>query len=544
LADRLYKITLLCSLFFQLQTKAQLSNLGLAVYLPMNGNANDSSGNNYHGSIGGATLTADEYGNPNSAFYFGGNAKISIIDPLLLRKPLPELTILVKVKVEAMPEFRQYGLYSECGYNILSWFNQSQLPLLPWERRFQFELNGISGDPQLSGQTPFASDAGFMGIYRKPCELYTNLNESLCEFVKDSNRIMSKWVSIAYVFDHGNISMYFNCERTAGMQSHSNFFQPCPEDSTSPLELSIGYYYPYHPQFPHHRNFVGSIDELRIYTRALGIGEIQNYSGSFCKPEIKPAIGFKKICLGNTNYRISDESETFGIPVQSRLWTIARDNFSLTDSLAFNYQFTNTLNYKVYLKLLDADGFRYYVDTNITVTNTPGIHFLTPEQFTYKLCGDEQSAAIRVSGGLNYQWSPCRWLNRCDSSFVTASPPNEQMYQVKAVDVAGCIDSFNIRVIPSKDQAGVFVPSAFTPNGDGVNDLFGVQSPNIPVGIGMEIFNRWGQKVFETRNPNIQWDGNYRGTPQPPGAYIWNLRYTGTPGCPLNLKKGALVLIR
>jgi gliding motility-associated-like protein len=67
----------------------------------------------------------------------------------------------------------------------------------------------------------------------------------------------------------------------------------------------------------------------------------------------------------------------------------------------------------------------------------------------------------------------------------------------------------------------IYVPNAFTPEGDGLNDVL------IPVVIGMKafnyfsVFNRYGQLLYSTANVSKGWDGNFKGTRQPPGTYVW-----------------------
>ncbi len=86
------------------------------------------------------------------------------------------------------------------------------------------------------------------------------------------------------------------------------------------------------------------------------------------------------------------------------------------------------------------------------------------------------------------------------------------------------------------------IPSAFTPNGDGRNDCFGLRTANLVSPFQFEVYNRWGQKVFETFNTSICWDGTFKGTAQPGDAYVWQVRVKGE--CGDTYKKGTVVLIR
>jgi gliding motility-associated-like protein len=72
----------------------------------------------------------------------------------------------------------------------------------------------------------------------------------------------------------------------------------------------------------------------------------------------------------------------------------------------------------------------------------------------------------------------------------------------------------------------VYIPNAFTPNGDGVNDTFGIRGEG-SFQYSFAIFNRWGEKVFESTNPNQQWDGTYNNKPVQQGEYVYKLMAYG-----------------
>lgn len=76
------------------------------------------------------------------------------------------------------------------------------------------------------------------------------------------------------------------------------------------------------------------------------------------------------------------------------------------------------------------------------------------------------------------------------------------------------------RQLKAKQQADVYVPDAFTPNGDGKNDRFGPVTVGIKDLIYFQVYNRWEQRVFHT-NDLKGWDGRWIGRPQEQGVYIW-----------------------
>jgi gliding motility-associated-like protein len=77
----------------------------------------------------------------------------------------------------------------------------------------------------------------------------------------------------------------------------------------------------------------------------------------------------------------------------------------------------------------------------------------------------------------------------------------------------------------SKRYCDLFIPSAFSPNGDGLNDVFRLIHGDHITRFNMEVFNRWGQKIFSSANIKEGWNGLYHGIPQPAGLYIWNIVY-------------------
>jgi gliding motility-associated-like protein len=98
----------------------------------------------------------------------------------------------------------------------------------------------------------------------------------------------------------------------------------------------------------------------------------------------------------------------------------------------------------------------------------------------------------------------------------------------------------NIKVLQTKD---LIVPNAFTPNADGHNDLFRIKNPDLVRTFSMIIFDRWGERVFESADAYKGWDGIRNGQPVPAGTYVWTIRYTDILGVTQN-RRGTLILIR
>jgi gliding motility-associated-like protein len=116
-------------------------------------------------------------------------------------------------------------------------------------------------------------------------------------------------------------------------------------------------------------------------------------------------------------------------------------------------------------------------------------------------------------------------------------------YKVLVNNEAGCVDSAFVTVKVFKTLPSVFVPTAFTPNGDGRNDVLR------PIAVGIQridffsIYNRLGQLVFSTAADGKGWDGTLGGTPQNSDVFVWMVKavdYTGAP----YFQKGTVTLIR
>lgn len=98
--------------------------------------------------------------------------------------------------------------------------------------------------------------------------------------------------------------------------------------------------------------------------------------------------------------------------------------------------------------------------------------------------------------------------------------------------------SNEVEIIP---EMAFYVPNTFTPNGDGINDTFGIAGEAIS-DFRIQVFNRWGQLVFESKNANERWDGTYAGQKVPQGVYVYKIT-AQSPGGQRQNKEGNLNII-
>lgn len=125
------------------------------------------------------------------------------------------------------------------------------------------------------------------------------------------------------------------------------------------------------------------------------------------------------------------------------------------------------------------------------------------------------------SGNYSLLWSPAVFLSSATVLQPTAAPPTDQLYTLTATGEGGCTATDNVLV---KVFTGIHIPNAFSPNGDGVNDVWNIRGLRVYQNAKTEVFNRWGQKVFESAGYITPWDGTVKGKPVPVGVYYYIIR--------------------
>ena len=157
-----------------------------------------------------------------------------------------------------------------------------------------------------------------------------------------------------------------------------------------------------------------------------------------------------------------------------------------------------------------------------------------------------QSIQLKATGGSSYEWTPSTYLNSASVPNPIAVFPggvDTVTYTVTAFTEQGCSASDGITIHLFETKPSIFIPSAFTPNNDGLNDILkptvaGMQRFNY-----FNVYNRWGQLLYSTSQEGQGWDGIFRGKKQPSGTYVYTagaIDYTNKN----YFIKGTFVLIR
>jgi gliding motility-associated-like protein len=146
-------------------------------------------------------------------------------------------------------------------------------------------------------------------------------------------------------------------------------------------------------------------------------------------------------------------------------------------------------------------------------------------------------AAIATGESVTYSWSPPDFLSSTTILNPELTPDREISYLLSAVSEFGCTNEDAVLV---KIVAGIFVPTAFTPNNDGKNDSWRIPYLDPGLGATVSVYNRWGNIVYQVTGAEVNWDGRYKHAPQPAGVYVYTVRFkTG-----FKDMKGVLTLIR
>src|SRR5690606_28432754 len=137
------------------------------------------------------------------------------------------------------------------------------------------------------------------------------------------------------------------------------------------------------------------------------------------------------------------------------------------------------------------------------------------------ICRGELLDLVAPPGYLSYDWEPEINISYLAPNRVQVQPTSNTSYMLQAEVFNGCVVSDTIKIIVENCPEYIYFPNSFTPNNDGLNEVFGPKSSGIFLKYEFHVYNRWGQKVFMTKNSNEGWNGRYQGKEQPTGVYIW-----------------------
>jgi gliding motility-associated-like protein len=163
-----------------------------------------------------------------------------------------------------------------------------------------------------------------------------------------------------------------------------------------------------------------------------------------------------------------------------------------------------------------TNGCVNYAEQPITVYATPVVD-AGPDKFVLE-GGNAVLVGTGTGNGLSYLWSPSVGLNNPTIPQPTATPTDDITYTLTATSADKCVSSDEVLVKVLKTPT---IPNTFSPNGDGIHDRWEVKYLNTYPGCTVQIYNRYGQLVFQSNGYTTPWDGTYKDKPLPAGTYYY-----------------------
>jgi gliding motility-associated-like protein len=501
-----------CLIFFQ--TKAQINlNQGLAAYWNFNGNANDASGNNNNGIVNGATLVTDKWGNTNGAYYFNGvNNWIQIPNSPSLNFNSNSFTVYSLINVQ--------GYYQgPCHGNSI--IDRGAADNNPGAFNLRYADGYYTNGANCSNPLPDTLHENFIA----GCSNVFNPSIVPPQYIQNNT-----WYCVIAVNDGTNLKVYVNGTLNYDATLNGLF-------TTSTEDIFIGRHND--AQFPYWMTAI--LDELRLYDRALNTQEIDslcNYNPNAPVPTDDIVASFSLSYPANCDpktVQFTDLSTATNATVIAWQWYFGDGGSSNVQNPLHSYALSG--NYSVRLIATSSSNKKDTFDFPLVVGASP--EFATTIGDTIS-CG-EANVHLKCTGGVSYAWTPCIGANCNNSDYFTTIHATTQ-FIVQATDANGCIDIDTVFAFLTSNEEGVIVPNAFSPNGDGINDCIKVIHTTKFTDFYFTVYNRWGEKVFETDNPEECWNGEHKSKDAEMGAYAYFLK--AETSCGKIFKKGDITLIR
>jgi len=254
-----------------------------------------------------------------------------------------------------------------------------------------------------------------------------------------------------------------------------------------------------------------------------------------------PDFSWDTICT-NRPVLFSNLSNENGSASAQYRWTFNNGGpgSQLKNPLPVTYTSNGTFNVTLQITTLGCESDPKQVTKKIKVSSPlAGIRY---KDITVPI-NESRVIKIRDTVGSIYNWKPHIQLSNYNSPVTEFfANGNDVRYLIDITDKNTCVttDTFLVQILK---KPGYYLPSAFTPNGDGLNDVITPYIVGMKSLKGFSIFNRWGNRVFYTAKYGESWDGKYGGTVQPVGVFAWILEYYTTDE-KLITAKGTITIIK
>lgn len=266
------------------------------------------------------------------------------------------------------------------------------------------------------------------------------------------------------------------------------------------------------------------LENVTDYTLTNGSGSSEQLTITFNEGfEVSLESSVEAICKGETaNLQVIAENNT--TTNYTYTWsdsTLVGANLTISPDTTTSYEVT----------VMDENGCLVTEELTIIVDDIPALSLATN---TTVVATPTQFVTLSADGN----FTDIEWSTGENTRVVETTIPKTTTFVATAMSEYGCVAKDSIKV--SLDCEAM-LPTAFSPNGDGINDKFTIVTSGDEL-VVFRIFNRWGTEIFSTTDANISWDGYYRSRPQPSGVYVYDIEYKcdGGPGA----KRGNFTLLR
>lgn len=250
-------------------------------------------------------------------------------------------------------------------------------------------------------------------------------------------------------------------------------------------------------------------------------------------------IGDQGICIGDSIFLVVTNLN----PSDTLTYEWSPDNNILSGDGTNTIWVSPTATTTYYVTSSTENGCVIDNEVTVSVDNLPNITTDAWPNNDTIFKGDFTQLNV-TPNGYNYNWTPGESLNNPNSQFPNASPTETTTYIV-SINGNGCSKTDTVIVYVREiicDEPYIFVPNAFTPDGDGINDILYVRGhPNSE--IVFRVYDRWGELVFESFEINFGWNGIFNGKESDPAVFDYYLEVL-CPGDETFFKKGNVTLIR
>jgi gliding motility-associated-like protein len=283
--------------------------------------------------------------------------------------------------------------------------------------------------------------------------------------------------------------------------------------------------------------FASPIVKTKYYVRVTsGGGGCSNIDSVTITPII---VDTSMQFFGKTKFcRNTNDSAVLLLPaVNTKQWY--KDGARISGATQRRFRITQSGDY--YAMVTNEDGCTVPTRTVTVQIEDPANGITYPVKYTFLNTPLTLQAREITPFAL---WNPSFYLDN-PASFrpvFTNGVEASQKYFITLTSAAGCI-TLDTQVVKSIKEITVFIPNAFTPNNDRVNDQFYPITSGIKEMYAFKVFNRWGHEVYSTTNFEQGWDGTFKGVPQQPGVYAWYYRGLGIDE-KIFFRKGTVTLIR